>query len=91
MGGASYMMTSWEDTVQKTSGDKNVILFTGGIAVGVSLYQFEHPFPIFTGIQIGIMGTYLPMSYEFNDGIVTFDEWQIRFLPQFAFTFGIPK
>ncbi len=89
--GAGYMMTSWEDTVQKTSGDKNVILFTGGIAVGVSLYQFEHPFPIFTGIQIGIMGTYLPMSYEFNDGIVTLDDWQIRFLPQFAFTFGIPK
>ena len=91
MSGASYMMTSWEDTVQKTSADKNVILFTGGIAVGVSLYQFEHPFPIFTGIQIGIMGTYLPMSYEFNDGIVTLDDWQIRFLPQFVFTFGIPK
>ena len=90
-GGAVYMMTSWEDTVQKTSGDKNVILFSGGSAVGVSLYQFEHPFPIFVGMQIGIMGAYLPMSYEFDDGIVTLDDWQIRFLPQFAFSIGIPK
>ena len=90
-GGAVYMMTSWEDTVQKTSGDKNVILFSGGSAVGVSLYQFEHPFPIFVGMQIGIMGAYLPMSYEFDEGIVTLDDWQIRFLPQFAFSIGIPK
>jgi len=91
MSGASYMMTSWKDTVQKTSADKNVILFSVGTAVGVSLYQFEHPFPIFVGMQIGINGSYLPMSYEFDDGIVTLDDWQIRFLPQFAFTFGIPK
>ena len=46
---------------------------------------------IFVGMQIGIMGAYLPMSYEFDDGIVRLDDWQIRFLPQFAFTFGIPK
>ncbi|SVC30150.1 uncharacterized protein METZ01_LOCUS283004, partial [marine metagenome] len=89
--GASYMMTSWEDIVQKTSGDKNIILFLVGVGVEVSPFQFEQPFPMEIGISIGFRGAYLPTSYAFNDGIATLEEWQIKFLPSVVLLLEIPK
>ena len=89
--GASYMMTSWEDIVQKTSGDKNIILFLVGVGVEVSPFQFEQPFPMDIGISIGFRGAYLPTSYAFNDGIATLEDWQIKFLPSVVLLLEIPK
>jgi len=89
--GAAYLMTSWEDTITKESGDKNTILFTVGGGVGVFPFKFEQPFPMDIGISIGFRGAYLPTSYAFNDGIATLEEWQIKFLPSVELFIGVPK
>ena len=89
--GASYIMTSWEDIVQKTSGDKNIILFLVGVGVEVSPFQFEQPFPMDISISIGFTGTYLPTSHEVNDEIVTLEDWKINLMPAIVLFFGIPK
>ena len=45
IGKSNVMFSSHMDTVQKTSGDKNVILFLVGGGVGVFPFKFEQPFP----------------------------------------------
>ena len=94
--GTGYMMSSWEDTVQKTSGDKNIILYGGGVGVGVFPFQFEQlpngfPFPIHVGFIIGVVGEYLPSSYAVDDGIVTLEDWQITLMPVVSLYIEIPK
>ena len=94
--GANYMMTSWEDTVQKTSGDKNIILYGGGVGVGVFPFQFEQlpngfPFPMNVGFIIGVVGEYLPSSYAVDDGIVTLEDWKITLMPVVSLYIGFPK
>ena len=89
--GAGYMMTSWEDTITKLSGDKNIIIFLAGGGVRVVPFQFEQPFPMDISMSIGFTGTYLPASYAVNDEIVTLEEWQIKFLPEVILFIGIPK
>ena len=85
------MMTTWEDTITKLSGDKNIILFMVGGGVGVSPFKFEQPFPMDISISIGLRGAYLPTSYVVNDEIVTLEEWQIKFLPSVVLLLEIPK
>ena len=94
--GTGYMMSSWEDTVQKTSGDKNIILYGAGVGVGVLPFQFEQlpngfPFPMNVGFIIGIVGEYLPSSYAVDDGIVTLEDWKITLMPVVSLYIGFPK
>jgi opacity protein-like surface antigen/predicted phosphatase len=89
--GAAYMMTSWEDTEQKTSGDKNVLVFAVSGGVGIYPFQFEQPFPMNVGIQIDVFFPYFPTSFAVVDGIVTSEDWQIAIIPLITFSIGIPK
>jgi opacity protein-like surface antigen len=89
--GAAYMMTSWEDTEQKTLGDKNVLVFAVSGGVGIYPFQFEQPFPMNVGIQIDVFFPYFPTSFAVVDGIVTSEDWQIAIIPLITFSIGIPK
>jgi len=89
--GGNYMMSSWEDTEQKTSGDKNVMVFAVSGGVGIFPFQFEQPFPMNVGIQIDVFFPYFPTSFAVVDGIVTSEDWQIAIIPLITFSIGIPK
>ena len=89
--GGNYMMSSWEDTEQKTSGDKNVMVFVVSGGVGIFPFQFEQPFPMNVGIQIDVFFPYFPTSFAVVDGIVTSEDWQIAIIPLITFSIGIPK
>jgi hypothetical protein len=90
-GGAHYFRTSLKDTERQMSGNKNFINYFIGGGITATLYELNHPFPIFVGMQIQIHCTGLPNSVELIDGILTMDDWKLMLLPQIGFSITIPK
>ncbi len=90
-GGAHYFRTSLKDTERQMSGNKNFINYFIGGGITATLYELNHPFPMFVGMQIQIHCTGLPNSVELIDGILTMDDWKLMLLPQIGFSITIPK
>ena len=89
-GVASYMTISWKDIEQNISGDLNKIVPATNLGIGVNMFQFEKPFPISVVVTVDIHALLIPKSYSETDGILTFDDLQIKFLPGFVFGFQTP-
>jgi hypothetical protein len=89
-GVASYMTISWKDIEQNKSGDFNKIVPATNLGIAVSPYQFEKPFPMSLVVSVDIHALLIPTSYSVTDGILTFTDLQIKFLPGFLFHFGLP-
>ncbi len=89
-GVASYMTISWKDIEQNISGDFNKIVPATNLGIGVNMFQFEKPFPISVVVTVDIHALLIPKSYSETDGILTFDDLQIKFLPAFVFAFQTP-
>ena len=89
-GVASYMTISWKDTEQNISGDLNKIVPSTNLGIAVNIFQFEKYFPMSVVVTVDIYGLLIPKSYSETDGILTFDDLQIKFLPGFVFGFQTP-
>ena len=89
-GVASYMTISLKDIEQNISGDFNKIVPATNLGIGVNMFQFEKPFPISVVVTVDIHALLIPKSYSETDGILTFDDLQIKFLPGFVFGFQTP-
>ena len=91
-GDVIYNMISFKDVAEETSGDKNLIIFSASGGMWISIFQFDHgSFPMTLGTRVAITSLYSPSSYENYDGILTFDDWEIRLVPSLHLTFTFPK
>ena len=91
-GDVIYNMISFKDAAEETSGDKNLIIFSASGGMWISIFQFDHgSFPMTLGTRVAITSLYSPSSYENYDGILTFDDWEIRLVPSLHLTFTFPK
>ena len=84
------MTISWKDIERNISGDFNKIVPATNLVIAVSPFQFEKPFPMFVSVSLSIHGLLIPNSYIETDGIITFADLQIKFLPGFLFHFSLP-
>ena len=90
--GVGYFSMNWQDTEQNTSGNFKKILYQSSVGAMVIPIHIEQPFPMTAGISFGITISYYPISYEIDeDGIVNVNDWRIKFLPGFTFSFSFPE
>ena len=89
-GVASYMTISWKDIEQNKSGDFNKIVPATNLGISVNMFQFEKYFPMSVVVTFDIHALLIPKSYSETDGILTFDDLQIKFLSGFVFCFQTP-
>ena len=60
------------------------------LGIAVNMFQFEKYFPMSVIVTFDIYALLIPKSYSETDGILTFDDLQIKFLPGFVFGFQTP-
>jgi hypothetical protein len=89
-GHANYMTIFWKDIDQNISGNFNKIVPSAMLGIAVSPFQFENPFPMSLIVSFDINSIIIPKSYSETDGIIMFDDLQIKFLPGLIFHIGLP-
>jgi len=89
-GVADYMTISWKDIDRNISGNFNKIVPGTNFGIAVSPFQIENPFPMSLIVSFDINSIIIPKSYSETDGIIMFDDLQIKFLPGLIFHIGLP-
>ena len=89
-GHANYMTIFWKDIDQNISGNFNKIVPSAMLGIAVSPFQIENPFPMSLIVSFDINSIIIPKSYSETDGIIMFDDLQIKFLPGLIFHIGLP-
>ena len=90
--GANYNKIDWNNSEGNTLGDFNFIFPALGFQLEVLPFEFDNPFPIHSGISIGMINAYLPSSYEIGaNGIETLHDWNSKFFPVITFVIHIPQ
>ena len=90
--GLAYVIESWKNTAQNTSGELQAIYPGGGVGFTMHPFAFKRPFPMNISIQFSVAGSYRPRTYQIDsEGLATKDDWQFKVNPEISVIFIFPK